>query len=36
MKDLGGSAPKAAPGDKAPSEEDKAAEELQKQLGGGK
>jgi TRAP-type mannitol/chloroaromatic compound transport system permease large subunit len=36
MKDLGGSAPKTAPGDKAPSEEDKAAEELQKQLGGGK
>jgi TRAP-type mannitol/chloroaromatic compound transport system permease large subunit len=36
MKDLGGAAPKPAPGDKAPSEEDKAAEELQKQLGGGK
>ena len=36
MKDLGGSPPKPAPGDKAPSEEDKAAEELQKQLGGGK
>jgi TRAP-type mannitol/chloroaromatic compound transport system permease large subunit len=36
MKDLGGSGPKPAPGDKAPSQEDKAAEELQKQLGGGK
>jgi TRAP-type mannitol/chloroaromatic compound transport system permease large subunit len=36
MKDLGGASPKPAPDGKAPSDEDKAAEELQKQLGGGK
>ena len=36
MKDLGGAAPKPAPEDKGSSEEDKAAAELQKQLGGGK
>jgi hypothetical protein len=36
MKDLGGAAPKSAPEGKGKSDEDKAAEELQKQLSGGK